>query len=504
MKKFLFSLTSSLVIISALAQTSDGLVAKYYFNNATVVNEVDHIPAKEKGITFTDDRFGNPHSACYFHGKEDSYLNLGTSTALKPASGTFSLWVLITAGNYSGDGFLCNPILLTKNQPGNDFFEAYTIGYSLQNKKLVGACTLPKSNQRMLYSNQKIQVEEWYHAVLTYDDKFVSFYINGVLQNRISKDFRTIFLVSDSVMIGHSANVHNDRYLLGSVDDLRIYNRVLSDQEVLDLYNESDPNIWHIVVKWILIILGSLAGLFLIVVILSRKHKRELENIKEKNILKNQQYEMEIKVIKAQMNPHFIFNSMNSIQGFILKNDTESANTYLVKFSQLLRKTLESNIDEYISLENEISILEKYLEIECLRFEHAFVFEIQLDERLAGTQYRIPQMLIQPFVENAVWHGLYPIKEGGKITIKFEYSHTTLLVCTVEDNGLGWAKAQASKKSKDRKSLGIQFIRQRLELISKIWNNQYGVTIIDKLTEDGIGHGTRVIVAMPLIQNNAN
>lgn len=392
----------SLFYTFSFSQNDSGLVARYYFNQGTAVNEINHSSVKAADITFVNDRFGNSHSACFLSGTNFSYLNLGTSQALKPVCGSFSIWIKIGSEIYAGTGYEVNPIVLTKNHSGDDFFEGYSLVYSLQNKLLCLATTESERKQIALYSNQPLSLNKWHHIVFSYDDRFLSLYLDGELETRGSKNFRSVFLASDSVMIGNSANTKNERYYMGAIDDIRIYNRVLSPGEVRALYNEADPNKWRLIVRWtgrivlICVLLGAIVSLF------TQKLQRDLLNERRQNRLQSQMYEMEMKVIKAQMNPHFIFNSMNSIQQLILTSNIEKANTYLVKFSRLLRKILESTTEENISVETEIDLLEKYLEIESLRFGHSFHYEIIRDERLSASVCRIPQMLVQPFVENAI------------------------------------------------------------------------------------------------------
>jgi hypothetical protein len=485
----------------SFAQNTDGLVARYYFNNGNAANDAGPSPAKAVGVAFGEDRFGNSQSACCLFGNDKSYLNLGTGSILKPSAGSISIWIKMIREVYSGHGYRANPIVLTKNNHQDYFFEAYGIAYDTKSKKITAACTLSDLNQIVVVANNNLKLGEWYHIVITYDDKSLCLYIDGVLQNCAAKNFHTVFLQTDSVMIGNSANVENNRFFDGYIDDISIYNKVLSQEEVAKLYNEPDPNRYHIILKIFLISLLSLIGISGIVTIATRKFRKELQKEKEKNKLQRQLFDMEMKVTKAQMNPHFIFNSMNSIQQFILADDTENANTYLVKFARLLRKILESNTDEFVSLENEMDILNKYIEIESLRFAHAFNYKIKIDDKLNGSNIRIPQMLIQPFVENAIWHGLLP-KEGEKnLVISIDYVNKVLLSCTIEDNGVGRHAVKSAANVLKGKSLGIQFIQQRLDLMKNEWGGDYGIEITDRKDENGQSAGTCVIIKIPIVKD---
>lgn len=482
----------------AFAQNVEGRVAAFTFNNATPENDAGGAPAKAVGVTYGDDRFGNSRSACFLTGTRGSYLNLGTGSELKPAEGTISMWVKMIGEVYSGQGYWYNPFILTKNGPGNDFFEAYAIGYDLTNKRVSAASTQSALNQISAVSMRPFDLNEWHHVVMTYSDSAVCLYIDGVMESYVAKNFRTHFLDGDSVMIGGSANQKNQRFFSGYVDDISIYNMALSAEAVAELCEEGDPNRYR---NLVLIVLSTFAALAIMVLLLVRRFRKALEREKEKNRIQRQVFEMETRVIKAQMNPHFIFNSMNSIQQFILANDTINANVYLVKFAKLLRKILESSSDEHISLDNEVDLLNKYVEIESLRFERAFRYEIRIDDKLNSPHTRIPHMLIQPFVENAIWHGL-SMKENNKhLRINFDYVNERSLCCVIDDNGVGRIADRRLGAVPKQKSLGIHFTSQRLELMRKEWGGEYGVEIIDKVGEQGRSAGTRVIITIPIIKN---
>jgi LytS/YehU family sensor histidine kinase len=217
----------------------------------------------------------------------------------------------------------------------------------------------------------------------------------------------------------------------------------------------------------------------------------------EKRKLQSQIFETEIRAVKAQMNPHFIFNSLNSIQQFILNNDNDNAYKYLVKFSKLVRKLLESSTAENIMLEEEIDILKRYLEIESLRFEDAFDYEVKVDERLNPAIIKIPHMLIQPFVENAIWHGLLHKHGDKKLSVSFSYLDKNRLSCIVDDNGVGRKEQVQAEKKEERRSLATELIGQRLKLIKEIKHIEGGLKIDDKPGRSG----TTVTITIPVLNN---
>ncbi len=481
--------------VSSLAQSNDGLVAKYSFNQGNAKNDVGPDSARVVGVTLTEDRFGNRASAYYFHGNPGSYLNLGTDSKLRQAHCTISLWFKMDNVMYGGKGYDANPLMVAKVHAGDNFNEAFNLSLETNSNRLsaVSNNVGPKdSSQAGVRSSVIIRPGKWYHAVMLYDDSSIGLYLNGALQNKVVKYFSTKFLRGDSVVVGYSANEKNVRSFNGTIDDIEIFNRVLSEEEILSLYREENPNLNRRIVKWLVVILLCAICIVLIMVLLLRR-----ERIKNKK--QSQLFDMEMQIMRAQMNPHFIFNAINSVQQFILEADNENANKYLVKFSRLLRMILESNSEEYISIEKELDILSKYIEIEALRFDNSFKYKIIVDAEINTSKVKIPQMMIQPFVENAIWHGLLP-KENDKILkIVFKYVSPKVLECIIDDNGIGRNFKKPSDVIIKKRSLAINFINHRLELMSKELKGNYDVQIIDKRDGDDAISGTCVILKLPIL-----
>lgn len=223
---------------------------------------------------------------------------------------------------------------------------------------------------------------------------------------------------------------------------------------------------WNNLIWWLFGIIGVLLAIIgWLVFRLNISRKAQTEQLKAE--YNNQIIELESKALRAQMNPHFLFNSLNSIRLFVLKNEIESASNYIAKFSKLLRMILSNSRQEVITVYDEIQSLRLYLDFERLRFDHGFDFDIQIDgQEVLGCQ--IPPMLIQPFVENAIWHGLMPrMDDKGYIKISFEKTVEQLKI-SVLDNGVGrqHAKPNSMQKLVNEGSVGLKLTKERLQSLS--------------------------------------
>ncbi|MGK2864811.1 MAG: histidine kinase, partial [Chitinophagaceae bacterium] len=228
---------------------------------------------------------------------------------------------------------------------------------------------------------------------------------------------------------------------------------------------------------------------------LNEKFIRQLElSEKEKKLagLQQQKTELEIQVLRAQMNPHFIFNCLSSINRFILKNESETASDYLTKFSRLIRMVLNNSNKPLIILEDELEMLRLYLDLERLRFKNSFDYSISFRNNFDAAFIYIPPLLLQPFTENAIWHGLMHKEGQGNLDISFEIENN-MLNCYIIDNGIGRKEAEAlkSKSAEKQKSMGMQISAERLALL----NNDVEQTVFsveDLADAEGQAAGTRV------------
>jgi len=233
-----------------------------------------------------------------------------------------------------------------------------------------------------------------------------------------------------------------------------------------------------------------------LLILRSSKHKAK-RRISEMN---RQISEITQANLRQQMNPHFIFNTLNSIQYYMYQHDKLATNNYLTKFSNLMRKVLENSQHTSIPLSDELSALNLYLELESIRFKDKFEFEIKVDEEIDTMMYKVPAMLIQPYVENSIAHGLMPKSEKGsvKIDIKLEKDY---LVCTIEDNGIGREAAQENraKKEGNHNSLGTHIVSSRLDLVNALYGTSLKTIYADLKNENGDPAGTRVEIHIPIM-----
>ena len=206
--------------------------------------------------------------------------------------------------------------------------------------------------------------------------------------------------------------------------------------------------------------------------------------------------EMEMSALRAQMNPHFIFNCLNSIKLYTTDNESAKASAYLTKFSRLIRLVLENSRSEKVTLKNELDALELYLELEAMRFKDKLQFTIEVNPALDTDLIEIPPMLLQPYVENAIWHGLMHKKEGGQVRIQVTLLHTDRMQITVTDNGIGRTKAAAlkSKSATANKSFGMNVTNERISIINQLYHTNTKVLVNDLVDETGNSAGTEVVL----------
>ncbi len=219
--------------------------------------------------------------------------------------------------------------------------------------------------------------------------------------------------------------------------------------------------------------------------------KRKLEADNEKSLFEKQLIELEQKALLLQMNPHFIFNAINSIQGFYAEGDILSARNYISILSGLLRKILEFSGQFFIPLVEEVNLLEMYLQLNSLRFENKFEYSISCQDIDNQSNIGIPPMLIQPLLENAILHGIMPSKKAGYISVVI-VKQGKMLKCTVQDNGIGREKSSLMQKLSHQNSIGISVTEDRIRLINKELGKVGSFSITDLYGSEGEAEGTKI------------
>lgn len=244
---------------------------------------------------------------------------------------------------------------------------------------------------------------------------------------------------------------------------------------------------------WFLTLLGALvlSIIFFFVKRELNKQRKEMKRQNELNLAK-------LTAIRSQLNPHFMFNTLNSLQDLILKQDFKNTNYYLSKFAALMRMILHNSEVNYLKLSDEIKMIQMYMELEQLRFGDDFTFSIQLDETIEAEEWEIPSLMIQPYIENAVKHGLLHKKGPKNLTISFQ-SQPDHLICNVIDNGVGRKKSTEinARQRATHKSFSSDANQQRANILSNQSNRNYQIEIID-LEADNEPLGTKVILKIPI------
>ncbi|WP_290699064.1 histidine kinase [Lacinutrix sp.] len=238
-----------------------------------------------------------------------------------------------------------------------------------------------------------------------------------------------------------------------------------------------------------IIIYSLIGGLLLLLIVAYLMYKY----IKQQRLANNL---LALKSLRSQMNPHFIFNALNSVNSFIATNDERTANKYLSDFSKLMRAVLENSEQDFIPLEKEIELLELYTNLEHFRFQDKFDYTITVDKAINVQDYQIPPMLLQPYIENAVWHGLRYKEEKGTLDISITKKSQDEIVITIADNGIGREKSKALKTANQQKqnSKGMGNIKKRVAILNEMYKDKVDVSIEDFQLEGDTG--TKVVVTL--------
>jgi ligand-binding sensor domain-containing protein len=291
------------------------------------------------------------------------------------------------------------------------------------------------------------------------------------------------------------------------------YNFLRAGRYVFELKASNNNNVWtaqplqfSFIIKppfwqtgWFILLCSIAVGLFIYLLF-----KNRVNRVKEKAAIRQQLAELEGKALRAQMNPHFIFNSLNAIQECIVMEKISAAYEYLARFSKLLRMVLHNSEKNLVSLQEEMEMIKLYLELESLRFKNSFEYNIQIDDTIDCEMAEVPPLLLQPFIENAIWHGLRNKAGTKKLSISCT-GDSNGISCTILDNGIGREKAKEIKAGKigasHFESRGMLLSKQRMHMMNLEQHEKFNVHILDLYDELGKACGTKVILYLPQILN---
>jgi len=252
-----------------------------------------------------------------------------------------------------------------------------------------------------------------------------------------------------------------------------------------------------------IVLLVVISVVFLFATFNNRKNKLIKEQLEIKLITQKRQHELELNALRAQMNPHFVHNSLNAIQYYIQLNEVEKSEDYLAKFSKLMRLFFEYSRKQNISLENELKLLNNYLEIEKLRFEEDLDYHVSVDPKLDIEDLLLPPMILQPILENAINHGIFHKKGKGALELSFTFIDNNSFKVEIIDNGIGVNKArERSKNKKQTHTEHSSFVlEERLILLKESNNWDINFSILDRSETNKNQTGTKVILVFKDTEN---
>ncbi|WP_288446917.1 histidine kinase [uncultured Chryseobacterium sp.] len=297
------------------------------------------------------------------------------------------------------------------------------------------------------------------------------------------KKLDSLYAISGNV----DASVQLYRDFLGKLPDLvskdrsLVDNKILEDTEQRISQLEKEKELKDELIRKKNVFNYSLIGVLIVLTGLMIFIFRTLKKVQTKN------KKIALQSLRREMNPHFIFNSLNSVNHFIATNNELEANQYLTKFSKLMRGVMENSTEDFIPFHQELDLLQNYLALEKTRFADKFDYEIEVDENLNMQNLQVPGMLIQPFLENAVWHGLRYRTDKGFLKVSFEKNESYLKIL-IEDNGIGIeeSKKQKTQHQKTREGRGMKNTLERIKLLNDLYNRQITCSVKDKEKSSGV------------------
>ena len=323
-------------------------------------------------------------------------------------------------------------------------------------------------------------------------------------RNRIKFDFSSISYSSQTVIFSYMLEGADNNWSTGSGNNV-VYQNLPKGNYIFKLRARKATSAWskpiefRIIIEaqfwqqpvFVLLLFLVISGLVSIIII----WRKNLQ-IKRREI-DYQLITLEQKALQSMMNPHFIFNALGSIQNFLLQKKAGEAGLYLAQFARLIRQNLNSINSATIILEDEIERLKNYLDLEKLRMQNKFEYFIHIDENMDEEEAYVPSMIIQPFIENSIWHGISGIEEKGEIIINFSMPTKETVMIIIEDNGIGIQRAQTYSSRREKHiHMGVNLTKKRLEIIGKKFHVETCVDFYEKSPESP-NPDTRVIIIVP-------
>lgn len=422
---------------------------------------------------------------------------------------------------------------LSRFDPITETFTNFDVYDGLQNNEFNGGSLLRLKSGEMVFGGVNgfnlfrpmyLQQSTNRSAVVITEVKIMNQSVNFADRTALETDYKNNFVSFEFAALDFTAPQKNQyAYWLEGVDKLWIYSgnrhfvsysQLPPGEYLFKVKARNSDGVWNdrpatlrLVVTapfWAREWFGYLAialGVMALILFFTNRIRYIQEREKEKINLSRQIAELEMKALRAQMNPHFIFNCLNSINNFILYDENRQASKYLTKFSKLIRQILDNTDTPLASVERIAAFMSLYAELEQMRFgKNRFDFEIRIDPGIDAHETVFPTMMIQPHVENAIWHGLMHKPQRGKITLTFGRESEGFVFCTIEDDGVGRAKSQELTHvlSPSRKSKGTQNVLESIETFNRQYNTEGAKIIIDDLyDEQNHPQGTRIKIVLP-------
>lgn len=358
------------------------------------------------------------------------------------------------------------------------------------------------SANKLPLTHRYIEAEEIFEDILNYGNEFsipslqLSAWKNLAIVYEKKGDFKMAYKALNNYHLLDRSLINEEKIeettKLTQKFDFDKKEAVMLAQHEIEIKHEQDKK------KAIAIGAGGLfLGLFFLFLLYKRKRDAVLKQ-KEAEF-KSEVIETEMKALRAQMNPHFIFNSLSSIGDYITKNNIPQASSYLTKFSKLMRNILENSEQKEVLIADDLKALELYMQLECMRLNNKFSYEIKIDDAIDEDAVLVPPLILQPFVENSIWHGIANKEGNGKICIYIKKVADNQVSYVVEDDGIGRKQTQALHtdiQAFEKTSLGLKITQARIDIFNRLKSSRASVKLTD------LAQGMKVEVLLPLIKND--